>query len=142
MLPAEVRRRAQEAREAARTLVKESGQIGDRADVLMREAEVAVAALRDAMKQSALESLRRIIRLKLRDGSLPHDGIPPTIAGRPGDDSVCGVCDHIVTSRDLMMVIPRQASPLSAPHEVTPIPFHADCFELWNEERRTFKSSS
>jgi hypothetical protein len=94
------------------------------------------------MKQSASEGLRRIIRLKLRDGSLPHDGIPASIPGRPGDDWPCGACDHLVTSRDLMMVVARQAAPLAAPHQVTPIPFHADSFELWNEERRAFKSSS
>jgi len=110
--------------------------------VLMPEAEVAVAALRDATKQSALERLRRIIRVKLRDGSLPYEGIPATILGRPGDDSSCGACDHLVTSRNLMRVVLRQASTLSAPHQVPPIPFHADCFELWNEERRTFKPSS
>ena len=34
MLPAEVRRRAQAAREAARSLVKQTGQLNDRADVL------------------------------------------------------------------------------------------------------------
>ena len=110
----------------------------------MSEAAVALAALRDTMKQSAFETLRRIIRVKLHDGSLPHDGIPPTIPGRPGDDSVCGACDHFITSRDLMMVVTRQASPGSAPHEVTPIPIplHADCFELWDDERRTLKPGS
>ena len=137
-IPADVRRRAQEARAAGRKLVKQRGQ----ADVLMPEAEVAMAELRDATKQSALERLRRIIRVKLRDGSLPVEGIPATILGRPGDDSSCGACDHLVTSRNLMMVVLRQASTPSAPHQVPPIPFHADCFELWNEERRTFKPSS
>jgi hypothetical protein len=142
MLPEEVRRRAQETRAVAQKLVKESGQLQDRADVLMREAEVAVAALRAALKPSAVEALRHVIRSKLRDGNLPYDDIPATIPGRPGDNSVCGACDHVVTSRTLMMVVTRQASPLSAPHEVAQIPFHADCFELWNEERRTLKHSS
>ena len=141
MLPAEVRRRAQEARAAAQKLVKESGQLRDTADVLMREAEVAVAALRAAMKQSASEALRRVIRSRFRDGSLPHDDIPAAIPGRPGDDAMCGACDHVITSRDLMIVVTRQASSLSAPHEVTPTPLHADCFVLWNEERRTFTPS-
>ena len=142
MLPEEMRRRAQETRAVALKLVKESGQLQDRADVLMREAEVAMAALRAVMKQSASEALRLIIRSGLRDGSLPYDDIPATIVGRPGDDSVCGACDHVITSRELMMVVTRQASPLSAPHQVTPLPLHADCFVLWNEERRTFKPSS
>jgi hypothetical protein len=51
ILPAEVRRRAQAAREAARSLVKQSGQLSDRADVLLREAEAALYALRDTMRQ-------------------------------------------------------------------------------------------
>ena len=51
MLPAEVRRQAQAAREAARTLVKQSQQLSDRADVLMREAEAAIHALRETMRQ-------------------------------------------------------------------------------------------
>jgi hypothetical protein len=49
VLPSEVRRRAREARAAARMLVKESHQATDRADVLMREAEAAVAALRETI---------------------------------------------------------------------------------------------
>jgi hypothetical protein len=61
MLPEEVRRRAQETRAAAQKLVKQSGQLRDTADVLMREAEVAVAALRAAMRQSASEALRHAI---------------------------------------------------------------------------------
>ncbi len=141
ILPAEVRRRAHEIRAASQRLAKENGQLPDHADE-MREAEVALAALRDAMKESASEALRGVIRSKLRDGSLPCDRIPPTIPERPGDDSVCGACDHVVTSRDLMMVVTRQASPLSAPPEVTPISLHADCFVLWNEERHTFKPGS
>jgi hypothetical protein len=136
MLPDEVRRRAQETRTASQKLVTQSGQLQDMADVLMREAEVALAALRAAMKESASEALRHVIRFKLRDGSLPYDDVPATIPGRPGDDSVCGACDHVVTSRNLMMMVPKQASPLAAPNEVRPIPLHADCFVLWNEERR------
>jgi hypothetical protein len=110
-LPEAVRRRARETRAITQKLVKESGQLQDSADILMREAEVVVAALRAAMKQSASEALRLIIRSKLRDGSLPYDDIPSTIPGRPGDDSVCGACDHVITSRSLMMIVTRQASP-------------------------------
>jgi hypothetical protein len=76
ILPAEVRRRAQEIRAATQQLVKHAGQLRDRADVLIRETEVAIALLRDAMKQSAVEGLRRTIRAKLRDGSLPHAAGP------------------------------------------------------------------
>ena len=51
MLLAEVRRRAQAAREAARNLVKQSQQLSDRSDVLMREAEAAIHTLRETMRQ-------------------------------------------------------------------------------------------
>ena len=49
MLPAEMRQRAREARDAARRLVKHSSALRDNADVLMREAEAAVAALRETI---------------------------------------------------------------------------------------------
>jgi len=52
MLPGEVRRRTREARAAARKLAKESGQLRDQADVLMREAEAAIAALRQIMMEA------------------------------------------------------------------------------------------
>jgi DNA-directed RNA polymerase subunit RPC12/RpoP len=47
-----LRQRAQEARDEARKLVKESHQSRDRADVLIREAEAAIAALRETMRQN------------------------------------------------------------------------------------------
>jgi len=52
MLPAEVLERARQAREAARQLVKNRLQLRDHADVLMRETEAAVHALRRAIRQS------------------------------------------------------------------------------------------
>jgi len=55
LLPSEVRRRAQEVREAAQRLVKQSQQARDRSDVLIREAEAALfesqRALREAMSR-------------------------------------------------------------------------------------------
>jgi len=53
MLPAELREQAQQVRDAARRLVKESHQLSDRAEVLMRETEAAVAALRETMQLTA-----------------------------------------------------------------------------------------
>jgi hypothetical protein len=47
LIPSEVRWRAAQAREAAPQLVKQSQQLSDRADVLMRQAEAAIAALRE-----------------------------------------------------------------------------------------------
>ena len=53
LLPGEVRRRAREARVASQLLVKQSQQLSDHADVLMRETEAAVTALRDTMRRIA-----------------------------------------------------------------------------------------
>ena len=51
MLPPEVRRTAQVARETARTLVKRGRELSDRADVLMREAEAALYALQETIRE-------------------------------------------------------------------------------------------
>src|SRR5262245_40517572 len=136
MLPATVRRRAQETRAAAQQLVKQSNQLYDRPDVLLREAE----ALRDALKRSAPEALRRLIQVKLRDGSLPHDKGSAILPGRRGDGSRCQACDRVITNRSLMIVIARRTAPLSL--EEGPFQLHADCFDLWNEERQRFKPNA
>jgi hypothetical protein len=52
MLPAEVRRRAHAAREAARRLVKQSQQAHETADRPMQEVEAALQALRETMRRS------------------------------------------------------------------------------------------
>jgi len=88
--------------------------------------------LQDTTKQSDSEGLRSIIDVKVRDGRLPRARVPATFTGRPGDGSICGACDHIVTDRDLMMLVTGEKSPFSSRLEATPIPLHADCFELWN----------
>jgi hypothetical protein len=49
VLPDEIRRRAEDARRTARRLIKDNRQLADRADVLMREAEAAIAAFRETM---------------------------------------------------------------------------------------------
>jgi hypothetical protein len=54
MLPVAMRRRAQAAREAARSLVKQSHQLRDAAGVAVREAEDALHALRETMRQSPI----------------------------------------------------------------------------------------
>ena len=139
-LPEGVRKRAQAAREAARALVKQSWQLRDRADVLMRETEATIAALRDTWRQAASkdpDALLLLIRLKLADGRLPHAGIPPTIPGVPGDRSSCAACDEIVGPSDLMMVVvPRDPSRPFGVQDDRPVVMHTDCFQLWNHERR------
>ena len=115
----------------ARSLVKQARDLRDRADVLMREAEVSMTQLRDTTNQSAAEALRHLVRAKLHDGSLPRDEIVEPITGAPGDGSRCRACEHPITDRQLMMLLPGSA----------PLPLHAGCFQLWSEERRTFMSS-
>jgi hypothetical protein len=131
--PEVMRRRVREARETAGKLVKQAREFPDRADVLMREAEVAATALRDAMKESATEGWRRIIQAKLRDGRLPHDNLPATIPGSPDDGSACGVCERPLANHEVMKLIDCGASAIQ---------LHTDCFELWNEERHNFKSTA
>jgi hypothetical protein len=53
MLPEAVRLRAQEVREAARKLIKESDRVSSLAYVLIAEAEAAIAALRESMRLTA-----------------------------------------------------------------------------------------
>jgi len=59
IVPHEVRQRAQAVRDAARRLVKHSAGLRDHADVLMREAEVAMARLRVTMAKAAARELRQ-----------------------------------------------------------------------------------
>jgi len=97
----------------------------------MREAEVSVSELRDAVRESVSEALRRLIQAKVRQGSLPHGDIGAAILGLPGDGSMCGACEQQISKHHLMMMIPSAAMV---------IPLHAtDCFPLWDEERRTFR---
>jgi len=51
MLPVAIRRGAKAAREAVRSLVKQSRQLRDAMDVAVREAEATIHALRNAMRQ-------------------------------------------------------------------------------------------
>jgi hypothetical protein len=54
MLPAEVRQKAHDLREAARSLTKQSHQLRDGADVLVAQAEAALEALRRTMRESPI----------------------------------------------------------------------------------------
>jgi hypothetical protein len=135
MLPSAVRRRAQEARAAAQRVVKQSNQVYDRADVLVREAE----ALRDELKRSVPEALRRLIQVKLRDGSLPCEKVSAILPGRHGDGSRCRACDRVIPNRGWMIVVAKRTAPLSL--EEKPFQLHGGCFDVWNEERQRFKPS-
>ena len=131
--PEVLRRAAQAARESTRTLIKQIHELRDREDVLMREAEAALRESRDGIKQSVSEALRRTIQTKLRERSLPHVDGPRPILGCPGDGSQCAACDQPISKEHLMMMIGTVLARM---------PLHAaDCFTLWDEERRTFQLS-
>lgn len=139
-LPETVREKARTSREIAQRLVKQSIYLRDRADVLMREAEATIAALRDTWRKSSSkdpDALRLLVRLKLANGRLPHADIPPTVPGVPGDGSSCDGCDKALARDELMMVIaaPRP----SDAHDSRPTVLHPDCFQIWNQERRLFR---
>ena len=70
MLPAEVRARAREAREATRKLIKRSQEVASRADTLMREAEAAVGAQSALLPEvrAALALLRQTMLQVARKG--------------------------------------------------------------------------
>jgi len=53
MLPEEVDLRSREARDATSKLIRQNYQAAGGADALRREAEAAIAALRDTMRQLA-----------------------------------------------------------------------------------------
>jgi hypothetical protein len=77
MLPLAVRRRAQAAREAARSLVKQSHQLRDGADVRLRDAEAALHALRDTMRQASTLSAASEAKHKEEKTSLLFDHVLP-----------------------------------------------------------------
>ena len=129
--PEGLRDAAQEARANMRNLLKQVRELRHHGGVLPHQAEAAEIELRDALKQSVSEALRRTIQLKLRDGRLPHVDAPEAILGRPGDGSQCAVCDRPIAKERLMIMIGSHP---------TRMPLHAaDCFPLWDEERQTFQ---
>ena len=56
IIPAEVRWRAEDARDAARRLIKHRRELSNQADALVHEVEAAISALREAMKRVAWAS--------------------------------------------------------------------------------------
>jgi len=59
VLPAEIQRRTQEVREAAQMLVKQSQQLVDASDVLIREAEARLLARQQALGRAMANRLTR-----------------------------------------------------------------------------------
>jgi hypothetical protein len=132
--PEVLRRAALEVRETTRMLIKQVSELRNREEVLIREAEATLREVRDGMKQSVSEALRRTIRQRLREHRLPRgDGLPP-ILGCPGDGSPCAACDRPISKEHLMMVVGTVPAGVAL--------HAADCFPLWDEERLTFQLST
>jgi len=78
------------------------------------------------------EELRLLIRAKVQDGRLPRDR-GPSAFGLPGDGDKCDACWEILTAAVMMMEIYSHAAGRT-------VRFHADCYSLWEAERRTLNS--
>jgi hypothetical protein len=70
--------------------------------------------------------LRRAIRRTLAAGRL-RDDRAASVVGAPGTGGTCGACDRPLLSAQMVMAVP------SGDHLVQ---LHADCFMLWDDERR------
>ena len=74
-------------------------------------------------------AIRTLIRQKLRDGSLPLNGIPRFWVG-PSNGEECSACNRLIV--DPLVV---EGIAATDGHRM-PIQMHVDCFALWDEERR------
>jgi hypothetical protein len=75
-----------------------------------------------------VEAIRDLIRRKIHDGRLPG-GSTPRAFGRPGNWQKCAACDKTM----------HKALPMIEVYALTNekvVRYHADCYTLWNEERR------
>ena len=67
-----------------------------------------------------------MIGRRLLSGHLPHVSVA-VISGAPGSSGPCDACDEPLTARQLVMTVPMGDAVVR---------LHADCFMVWNEERR------
>jgi hypothetical protein len=72
------------------------------------------------------EAVRDLIRTKLHADRLPRDSTPRAF-GRPENWQKCAACEETMAKALRMM----EVYPLTNDKIVR---FHADCYELWNEE--------
>ena len=87
----------------------------------------ADAATREASMDQ--ESLRLLIRRKLKNGLLPQDGIR-RVWSSPSDGEACDACDTVLTKEQLLMEgVTRDLGR-------RPVQLHVQCFQLWDHERR------
>jgi hypothetical protein len=75
------------------------------------------------------EALRLLIRRRLHDHRLPHDGIQK-VWSSPSDGEMCDACDAVVARDQLLM------EGLTLDLGRRPFKFHVRCFQIWDHERR------
>jgi len=75
------------------------------------------------------EALRLLIRRKLHDLHLPHDGIR-TVCSTPSDGETCDACDTVLTKDKLLV----EGATLDLGRR--PLQMHVRCFQIWDYERR------
>jgi hypothetical protein len=76
------------------------------------------------------EALRRLIRHKIQDGRLSHDGIR-RVWSSPSDGETCDACDTVLARDQLLME--GVTLDLGRSHMLQ---FHVRCFQTWDHERR------
>jgi len=76
------------------------------------------------------EALQIRIAHKLQDGLLPRDSVPKVFGG-PGNGQTCDACGASITKEQLG--IKGIALPAGGGR---PMQLHADCFQIWETERR------
>jgi hypothetical protein len=74
-----------------------------------------------------VESLRLLIRSKLRDGTLPWNSFPRVWGGK-GANEICSACAEKVPPEGVVME--------GAGARMVSIHFHIRCFHIWDLERR------
>jgi hypothetical protein len=90
----------------------------------------AAYALEPPMEFSITDGVVRLpIQSKLRDGRLPYDGVTRSWSS-PSAGETCEGCDTILAKEHVLMAVTTLT-------RSSAMQFHAICFQVWNEERRT-----
>ena len=76
-------------------------------------------------------AVRRVVRDKIADGSLPRDRVG-AVRATNGTNETCDVCSAPVSSEEVLYKIARQGSRAFV--------FHATCFAIWRDERNNMSS--
>jgi len=90
-------------------------------------AHFAAASTREAALDQ--ESLRRLIRHKIQNGRLPHDGIRK-VWSSPSDGETCHACDATLVKDQMLM------EGVTMDLGRRPLQLHVRCFQVWDHERR------